>query len=218
MFTVKDIRLQVPGRVLAEGISFSLSPGECVLLCGANGAGKTTLLNTLVQTRENEVRMVPTVIPKVRGFSVSAFARTGCYRESSWNGKLSTAQEQQLQRALELLGIAALEHRDIASLSDGEFRRACLASALVHPAQVLLLDEPTAFLDVESRSAILGTLREVARSTGTALLFSSHDLYESLRIADRVFALTRDGRFLVSRPSDREKTIRQAFPGVSFDF
>ena len=87
---------------------------------------------------------------------------------------------------------------------------------------MLLLDEPTAHLDVENRIDVLRTLREVARKTGTAILFSSHDLHDALRVVDRIFALTRDGRFLTAGPFDRlrapesmEEVLRDAFPHLS---
>ena len=117
-----------------------------------------------------------------------------------------------MEEALEVLGIQELRGRDISTLSDGEFKKACLAVGLTRRAEALLLDEPTAFLDVENRINVLETLRTVARKTGTAVLFSSHDLHDALQVADRVFALTRDGRFLASGPDDKEAVLKEAFP------
>ena len=85
-----------------------------------------------------------------------------------------------------------------------------MATGLTRKAEVLLLDEPTAHLDVENRIDVLRTLREVARKTGTAILFSSHDLHDALQVVDRIFALTRDGRFLTS--DSVEDILRAAFP------
>ena len=147
--------------------------------------------------------LVPTNIPKVKGFTVEAFVRTGCYRESDWRGRVSKEVEGRMEEALKMLGIEDLRKRDISTLSDGEFQKACLATGLTRRAEVLLLDEPTAHLDVENRIDVLRTLREVARKTGTAVLFSSHDLHDALQVADRVFVLTRDGRFLASGPFDK---------------
>ena len=113
-----------------------------------------------------------------------------------------------------MLGIEALKGRDISTLSDGEFQKACLATGLTRKAEVLLLDEPTAHLDVENRIDVLQTLREVARKTGTAILFSSHDLHDALQVADRVFVLTRDGCFIASS-DNRESVLRTAFPNLS---
>ena len=176
--------------------------------------------------------LIPTIIPKVKGFSVEAFIRTGCYRESDWRGKVSKETEQRMEEALEVLGIKELRKRDISTLSDGEFQKACLATGLTRKAEVLLLDEPTAHLDVENRIDVLRTLREVARKTGTAILFSSHDLHDALQVVDRIFALTRDGRFLTAGPFDKlrdpessvipseakesmEEILRDVFPHLS---
>ena len=158
--------------------------------------------------------LIPTNIPKVKGFTVEAFVRTGCYRESDWRGRVSKEVEGRMEEALKMLGIEELRKRDIATLSDGEFQKACLATGLTRKAEVLLLDEPTAHLDVENRIDVLQTLREVARKTGTAILFSSHDLHDALQVADRVFVLTRDGCFIASS-DNRESVLRTAFPNLS---
>ena len=159
--------------------------------------------------------LIPTNIPKVKGFTVESFIHTGCYRESDWKGRISEEVEMKMVEALDVLGIQELKGRDISTLSDGEFKKACLAVGLTRQAEVLLLDEPTAFLDVENRISVLQTLREVARKTGTAILFSSHDLHDALPVVDRVFALTRDGRFLVAGSDDKEAVLKEAFPNLS---
>ena len=158
--------------------------------------------------------LIPTGIPKVKGFTLEAFVRTGCFRESNWAGKLQAETEERLQGALKQLGISHLAQRDLSTLSDGEFQKACLAIGLVRQARLLLLDEPTAFLDVDGRLAVLRTLADVARTTGTAILFSSHDLHDALRVATRVLAFTPDG-LLASTPTNREEILRTAFPFLS---
>ena len=215
---VDHLNIGHDGRELVRDISFKLAPGECVLLAGPNGTGKTTLLKWLA-SGEAAVVLIPTNIPKVKGFTVEAFVRTGCYRESDWRGRVSKEVERRMEEALKMLGIEELRKRDISTLSDGEFQKACLATGLTRRAEVLLLDEPTAHLDVENRIDVLRTLREVARKTGTAVLFSSHDLHDALQVADRVFALTRDGRFLASGPFDKlrdpDTVLRAAFPALA---
>ena len=219
MLKVDHLTIGHDGRDLVRDISFELAPGECVLLAGPNGTGKTTLLKALAA---EGVVLIPTNIPKVKGFTVEAFVRTGCYRESDWRGLISKEVEGRMEEALKMLGIEALRKRDISTLSDGEFQKACLATGLTRKAEALLLDEPTAHLDVENRIDVLRTLREVARKTGMAVLFSSHDLHDALQVADRVFVLTRDGRFLaspsvISSEVEKSKTavLRAAFPALA---
>ena len=218
MLKVDHLSIGYDGRDLVRDISFELVPGECVLLAGPNGTGKTTLLKWLA-SGEAAVVLIPTNIPKVKGFTVEAFVRTGCYRESDWRGRISKEVEGRMEEALKMLGIEGLKGRDISTLSDGEFQKACLATGLTRRAEVSLLDEPTAHLDVETahldvenRIDVLRTLQEVARKTGTAVLFSSHDLHDALQVADRVFVLTRDGRFLASAGTD---VLRAAFPALA---
>ena len=206
---VDHLDIGYDAHILVRDISFELAPGEVVLLAGPNGCGKTTLLKRLAS---GSTILIPTNIPKVKGFTVESFIRTGCYAESDWRGMMSEQTARRMEEALELLGIQHLKHRDIATLSDGEFQKACLATGLTRKAEVLLLDEPTAHLDVENRLDVLHTLKEVAQKTGTAILFSSHDLHDARLVADRVFALTRDGRFLVS--TDQENILKEAFPSL----
>lgn len=156
--------------------------------------------------------LIPTGIPKVKGFTVEAFVRTGCFRESDWAGRLSAETERRMQGALDLLGLRAQAGQDIATLSDGEFQKACIAVGLTRRADVLLLDEPTAFLDVENRVMVLRTLRKVAQETGMAVLFSSHDLHDALQVVHRVLAFTPAGTFLESTQKNRPEVLRAAFP------
>lgn len=210
---IEHLRLSCGGRILCRDVSFGISAGECLLLAGANGSGKTTLLRNLARTAgPMRWQYIPAGIRKVKGFSTEAFVRSGCFRESDWAGKLNPSAEKRMEEALRLLQLQEKRTQDITTLSDGEFQKACIAVGLTLRADVLLLDEPTAYLDVNQRIAVLESLRTAARESGSAVIFSSHDLPDALRAADRVLAFTPDGRFLESDTENRTDILRTAFP------
>ena len=219
---VRHLSLACGDRILAPDVSFRVQPGECLLLAGTNGCGKTTLLRTLAGLAPSAdgsvhsngtVVFVPTGIPKVKGFTVEAFIRTGCYRFSNWAGRLDGDAARRLEEALDLLGLGGCRARDLSTLSDGEFQKACIAVGLTRRADVLLLDEPTAFLDVENRQAVLRCLSGLVERTGKSVIFSSHDLHDALAVAHRVLAFTPSG-FLESTRFNRPEVLLAAFPTV----
>lgn len=220
----KDILLDVKGmtighrdRALYSGADIRLREGDCVMLCGANGSGKTTLLKMLAEMKDSqggEIVMIPSRIPKVQGFTLREFVRISCYRQSDLGGRLSSGQEARIDGALASLGLEELSSRDISTLSDGEFQKGSIASALVRRASVMLLDEPTAFLDAENRIGVLKTLRALCetpddRGLRPAIMFSTHDLHDGLAVCNKVMALGSDGKVRTGHDNLREiiKTI-----------
>ncbi len=190
------------GGVRAAGpLSFGYPDGKCVMLCGPNGSGKSTLMKTIAGilpalsgsfSTGGRVVMVPTHIAKIKGFSVMDFIRTSLGAESGMFGKLNQEAEVSLRNAIELLGLEKLSGKDISLISDGEFQKACIATALTRKANVLLLDEPTAFLDVENRIMVLRTLRRVSHKTGMTVVFSTHDVHDGARFSDETLSLGND--------------------------
>lgn len=194
LHSIRDLAIGHGDRTLCSGISFNICEGDCIMLCGANGSGKTTLMKALTGLSE-EVMMIPARIPKVAGFTLKEFARIGCFSQSDMAGRLSDQHEEALDVAISSLGLTHLADRDISTLSDGEFQKAGLVSALVRNASVILLDEPTAFLDAENRISVLATLREICDRKGIAVIFSTHDLHDGLKVCTKVLAFGADGSF-----------------------
>ena len=189
LIQVRNLAIGYKGRQLFTDISFDICEGDVILLCGANGSGKTTLLKALAGVVSDvETAMIPTRIPKVKGFTLNEFIRLTCF----------DTPEAKPDDALGKLSLSHLSNRDISTLSDGEFQKAGLVSALVRNASVILLDEPTAFLDAENRISVLATLREICDRKGIAVIFSTHDLHDGLKFCTKVLAFGSDGRFLCS--------------------
>lgn len=197
LHSIRDLAIGHGDRTLCSGISFNICEGDCMMLCGANGSGKTTLMKALTGLSE-EVMMIPARIPKVAGFTLKEFARIGCFSQSDMAGRLSDQHEEALDVAMSSLGLTHLADRDVSTLSDGEFQKAGLVSALVRNASVILLDEPTAFLDAENRISVLATIREICDRKGIAVIFSTHDLHDGLKFCTKVLAFGADGRFRCS--------------------
>lgn len=194
LMQVRDMSIGHKGKTLYTDISFDITEGDCIMLCGANGSGKTTLLRTL-SSRNEDIVMIPTGIPKVAGFTLREFVRITCFSRSDMGGRLSASDETAICTALDTLGLTHLADRDISTLSDGEFQKGAIASALVRQAGIIILDEPTAFLDAENRISVLKTLRDLCDSKGAAVIFSTHDLHDGMQVATKVFALGADGMF-----------------------
>ena len=200
---VDGIDIGYGGRTLCSDISFSLHPGDCILLCGANGSGKTTLLRTLASLWPDRVTMIPADIPKVKGFTLEEFIRTGCYTMSDWKGLLSPESERKASEAMDRLRIGQFRDKDISTLSDGEFRKGCIASALCRDSETIILDEPEAFLDTESRIEVLSLLRQIAAEGSRSVIFSSHDIATALKFCNRVAAIGHDHKFRISSEINR---------------
>ena len=189
LIQVRNLAIGYKGRQLFTDISFDICEGDVILLCGANGSGKTTLLKALADVVSDvETAMIPTRIPKVKGFTLNEFIRLTCF----------DTPEAKPDDALGKLSFSHLSNRDISTLSDGEFQKGTIAAAIAKGAEVLLMDEPTAFLDAENRKNVLTALKMLCEETGTAVIFSSHDLHESLEVCNKVIALGADRQCRIS--------------------
>lgn len=225
MITVKDLEIGYASKSVRSGIDFSLEKGECVLLIGSNGSGKTTFLKTLSGLQKplkgeisfcGSVSMIPSRIPKVKGFTVEEFVRTGLYQSSNIFGKLDSSLEKRMLSVASILGLEPLWANDISQISDGEFQKACIASAIVRYSEVVLLDEPTAFLDVEGRLSVLDTLADLCHNHGRTIIFSSHDVLAALGKCDRILALLPDGTTEISDRTIQNKSLllHRCFPSL----
>ena len=230
-----------PRLEVALHIDAHLLAGELVCLLGPNGAGKSTLMRTLAglqkplagavflkgrdlhglteRARAQRLGLVLTERVEVGHLSAYALVALGRYPHTGWAGQLSQADEAVVRWAMDAVGARHLATRNIGELSDGERQKVMIARALAQEPAVLLLDEPTAFLDLPRRVEILQLLRRLAGDRDRAVLLSTHDLDLALRCADRLWLLPPDGPLQIGAPEDLvlSGAFQRTFADVEFD-
>ena len=209
-------------RCTGQGLSGRLPASTLAALLGVNGCGKSTLLRTLSgllppfprggeATDEAPVRLcgrpladyaprelartvsiVLTERPLAEGLTVEDVVQMGRIPYSRLLSQRSAEDGWHVRRALELTGTAHLARRALTSLSDGERQRVFVAKALAQDTPVILLDEPSAFLDFPSKIQLFRLLRRLAHEEGKAILMSTHDVEPALQLADQLWLLSRD--------------------------
>jgi len=229
-------------RAVLEHVNLSVRAGELVCLLGPNGIGKSTLLRTLARmqprlwgtvelggadlnsiTHAELARRLGVVLTErviVEALAVRRIVELGRYPYSGWFGRITDRDRRVVDWAIDAVGARHLADRDFSRLSDGERQRAMIARALAQEPLLLLLDEPTAFLDVPSRVELMGLLRQLTRDQRLAVVVSTHDLELALRTADVVWLVMPGGELMTGAPEDVVLAggIGQAFEGRQIRF
>ena len=223
------------GAPLLQGIDLQTERGKILALIGPNGAGKSTLLKTLAgqlaaqggavlldgrgltdYTPSARARKLALMVPHIaRTELTTAFevAAAGRYPYTGRLGILSEADRQQVRDALQLVQADALADRDFAKLSDGQRQRVLLARAVCQQPEILLLDEPTSFLDVKGKAELMSILRTLARDKNVAVVVTLHELELARKLADAVVCVAPQGVSAVLTPQAAfaEKNICRLF-------
>ncbi len=203
-------------REILRGISFRAEPGEIWGLLGPNGAGKTTLLRVLSgihrptaglvslgdrpvhqlapRARARQIAFVPQGVTIPVPFTVRELVSMGRLPYTHEWAPLGAADEQAVDRAIERAGLRALQERRLHTLSAGEHQRALIALALAQEPGLLLLDEPTAHLDLHHAWQLMSLVREIASARRLVVVLSTHDLTLAARFCTRL-ALLESGAF-----------------------
>lgn len=172
------------------------------------GGGALDLLSLPRRATARLISVVLTRRPDVRQLTAREVVALGRSPYTGLWGRLSAHDETVVEAALRATGIEGLALRPLATLSDGECQKVMVAKAVAQETPVILLDEPTAFLDYPSKSDTLRLLRSLARQ-GTAVLLSTHDLDLALRLADNLWLLTRQGQLVAGPPAALAPLLEQ---------
>ncbi len=205
-------------------LSFSLRSGELTCLLGANGSGKSTLLRTLSASqpplsgkieingqditalsereRSRLIGVVLTDKTQTGGLTVRELVALGRQPHTGFFGRLNPQDRQTIDKAIEAVGITEKANSYMAQLSDGEKQKAMIAKALAQECPLVILDEPTAFLDAVSRIDTMTLLHRIATTQQKAILLSTHDIEQALLLADRLWLLKKREGMTCGVPED----------------
>lgn len=227
---------------LASGIDVQARGGDFAVVLGPNGAGKSTLLRTLVgaqQSLAGEVELCGSPVGRLSVeeratraatvftglfdsgyFSVRDIVSFGRYPYTDARNRLGPRDREAVESAIASVGLGPLASRRFRELSDGERQKALIARAVAQDCPVLVLDEPTAFLDAGARVEVFHLARKLARSAGKAVILSTHDVEHALRYADALWLLDRERRFSTGAPESLvlSGSMSRAFDGGGFRF
>ena len=211
----KDLAIGYGKAPLLTDIALEVHPGQILTLIGPNGAGKSTLLRTLAgqlapmggavllegqnlsdYSGIERARRLALMVPHSRRMELTScfdFVSAGRHPYTGRLGILSTEDRRQVYAALELVGASSLADRDFNRISDGQRQRILLARALCQQPEVILLDEPTSFLDIKGKVELLTILKELAHTGKLAVILSLHELELAEKIADTVVCVSPGG-------------------------
>jgi len=214
---VNDLSFNVGPKSILREVTFKVRRGEYVVLVGPNGAGKSTLLRCLMRVHRSargridvhgrplddysqrelarHIGYVPQAGGEVFPYTVEQFVTMGRYPHLSPFGSLSADDRRAVEEAMRRTGTLALADRLLDTLSGGERQQVYIAAALAQGADILMLDEPTTFLDYRHQHEVTSLLRRSNREQGVTVVAVTHDLNHAALEADRVVAL-REGRVI----------------------
>lgn len=216
----------VSGRsenVLIPPITACANKGELIAVIGRNGIGKSTLLRTLMGLQPSlggeiqyscknirdysridlahKVAYISTEIVKVSNMSVYDLVALGRFSHTNWMGKINLKNHEVIMDAIKKTGMSAFCNRFLSELSDGERQKAMIARILAQDTEIIVMDEPTAFLDVGSKYEILHLMHLLSHKSEKTIIFSTHDLHMAISQSDKIW-LILDNRLIEGAPED----------------
>jgi len=232
----RDLTIGYEGRAVVENIELQAYPGQIISVLGPNGAGKTTLIRTLMgqlppirgrielggtQFSDLSDRQVASMLavvlterPEPELMRCRELVALGRYPYTGRLGLLSAGDWQKVEEAMALVGVSELADRDFDRISDGQRQRVLLARAICQEPEVLILDEPTSYLDLKHKLEFMQLLRRLSQERELAVLMSLHELTLARTFSDEVVCL-RDGR--VDRSGPAGEILNETYVEQLFD-
>lgn len=242
LLEARNITIGYDNYVVQRDISCNIEAGSMICLIGTNGSGKSTLLRTLsgmqkalggtIRINGKDLGMM-SHSQRAKTFAIVLTERIDLEHTTarqlvmlgrtpyiSWSGTLSDEDKAAVERAIEQTGIGHLADKISTELSDGERQRVMIARALAQDTPLLILDEPTSFLDLPNRIEIMRQLKLLAHKTGKAILMSTHELDLALHTADIIWLMQKQHGMTADTPQNITASgiMNEAFPSELFTF
>ncbi|MEO9804645.1 MAG: ABC transporter ATP-binding protein [Reichenbachiella sp.] len=226
MTTLKIIGLNIGygTKEIAREIDLTLAGGQLVCLLGQNGVGKSTLLRTLSNLQEplaGEIKLDDKDIKRLdrrelatrlgiittekigmSNMTVRELVALGRYPYTNWIGKESVEDTEKIEEAISRCKINYIENARLSAISDGQFQKAMVARVLAQDTEIILMDEPTAHLDVVNRVEMFQLLETIKEETGKSILISTHELDLSMQFADELWLMNFNQPIITGTPED----------------
>jgi len=208
---------------ILDNINLEASKNELVCLIGKNGSGKSTLLKSFAQIHDiyngnifienhnikniglkykaKKISFVTTEIINVTNLKVKDLVMLGRFPHTNWIGKTEIKDKDEIYNSLEKVGMLAFANKFVNELSDGERQRVMIARSLAQDTDIILLDEPTAFLDLNNKYQLIKLLHNLAKEKNKLIIFSTHDLNIVLKLVDKVWLII-DNKIISGSPED----------------
>ncbi|WP_422362396.1 ABC transporter ATP-binding protein [Reichenbachiella sp.] len=211
-------------KEIARDINLSLGGGRLVCLLGQNGVGKSTLLRTLSNLQDplagkieidnqeigqldrrdlaTKLGIITTEKIGMSNMTVRELVALGRYPYTNWIGQESEEDTEKIEEAISRCRINYIENAKLSAISDGQFQKAMVARVLAQDTDIILMDEPTAHLDVVNRVEMFQLLQSIKKETGKSILISTHELDLSMQFADDLWLMNFNAPIITGTPED----------------
>ncbi len=212
--SIEDLSIGYGKKIIQKNINLTISKGQMVCLIGKNGCGKSTLLKTLAgieknisgnifiqekntkylsqEERAKIISLVLTERPQIPHSTVLDIIKMGQMPSLKWYQHFSKKNLSKINKAIKWVNIADKKERLFNQLSDGEQQKVMIAKSLAQDTPIILLDEPTAHLDLPNRVETMILLKKLAKETGKIIIVTTHELNLALQTADKIWLMTQN--------------------------
>ncbi|MDO4485033.1 MAG: ABC transporter ATP-binding protein [Bacillota bacterium] len=234
-FHMENVSVGYNGKPLIRDIALDIRPGEILTLIGPNGSGKSTILKSITRQlklikgnvmfdgenlgelsfKELSSRMAVMLTERLKPELMTCYdiVATGRYPYTGKLGFLTAKDERMVEEAMEAVNATEVGHCDFSAISDGQRQRVMLARAICQDPDVMILDEPTSFLDIKHKLDLLHILRRMTREKGITVVMSLHEIDLAQKISDKIVCVKGETIFRYGEPDDifNEETIQTLY-------